>query len=317
MANPNNNNWMSMLVGQDIEPPLPQTVEEIPFVRQAMDFSSLNVDMPDIGKSETVEIRNKDGWKLVSEVYIPKGEGPFPVILYMHGGGWCVGSSEGVRRKTMRLAENGFVVFNLEYSLAPERPFPNAPEDVVYAARWITKNAQNFKGDASKMIISGDSAGANLSAVAIHILHGDNQAVDGGDLSDVKVNFSGALLYYGVLDFPLMIKEPLSNSGYVEVWFTRGYLGPNYLSKIQNPLVSPVFSPHIDKFPPCYLVCGDQDSLLSNTLSMTKTLTSHNVHTTVSIPGGFDHTFDYVEHKIEGVTPEIERLITWLKSVTS
>ena len=315
MPNDNNNNWMSLLVGQDIEPPLPKTVEEIPFVREAMDFSSLNVDLPEIANSETVEIRNRDGWKLLSEVYIPKGSGPFPVILYMHGGGWCVGSAEGVRRKAMRLAEQGFVVFNLDYSLAPERIFPNAAEDVVYAARWIVKNAHTYNGNPAKMIISGDSAGANLSAVAIHVLHGDNNVVDGGDLSDIKVKFSGALLYYGVFDFPLMIKEPLSNSGYVEVWFTRAYLGPNYLSKVQNPLVSPVFSTYLEKFPPCYLVCGDQDSLLSNTLSMTKALTSQNVPTTVSIPSGFDHTFDYVEHKLEGVTPEIERISTWLKSV--
>ena len=151
--------------------------------------------------------------------------------------------------------------------------------------------------------------------MAIHVLHGDNNAVDGGDLSDIKVNFSGALLYYGVFDFPLMISEPLSNSGYVEVWFTRAYLGPNYLSKIQNPLVSPIFSPYIEKFPPCYLVCGDQDSLLSNTLAMTKALTAKNVPTTVSIPAGFDHTFDYVEHKLAGVTPEIERITGWLKSI--
>jgi acetyl esterase len=317
MPNINNNNWMSLLVGQDVDPPLPKTVEEIPFTREAMDFSSLNVDLPEIANSETIEIRNRDGWKLLAEVYIPKGSGPFPVILYMHGGGWCIGSPEGVKRKAMRLAEQGFVVFNLNYSLAPERIFPNAVEDVVYAARWIVKNAHTYNGDAAKMIVSGDSAGANLSAVAIHVLHGDTNLVDGGDLSDVKVKFSGALLYYGVFDFPLMISEPLSNSGYVEVWFTRAYLGPNYLSKVQNPLVSPVFSPYLEKFPPCYLVCGDQDSLLSNTLSMTKALTSHNVPTTVSIPSGFDHTFDYVEHKLEGVTPEIERISTWLKSVTA
>ena len=58
MPNDNNNNWMSLLVGQDIEPPLPKTVEEIPFVREAMDFSSLNVDLPEIANSETIEIRN-------------------------------------------------------------------------------------------------------------------------------------------------------------------------------------------------------------------------------------------------------------------
>ena len=48
---------------------------------------------------------------------------------------------------------------------------------------------------------------------------------------------------------------------------------------------------------------------------MTKALTAKNVPTTVSIPAGFDHTFDYVEHKLAGVTPEIERITGWLKSI--
>ena len=207
------------------------------------------------------------------------------------------------------------MVVNLDYSLAPERPFPNAPEDAVYAARWITQNIAEYQGDARHLVISGDSAGANLSAAAIHTLHGEPDAVDGGDLAHVPVRFAGALFYYGVFDFPLMLEEPLSNSGWVEVAFHQAYLGPNFLARNSGPIVSPIYSDYLDEFPPCYLVCGDEDSLLGNTLSMTKALADVNVPTTLSVVAGFDHTFDYVEHKLDGVTPEIERIINWLKRV--
>lgn len=318
MPHPNNNNWLSLLVGEEIAPPPLQSIDELPHIRAAMDFSGLNVDMPDVAETHNrVAIRKRDKWEMTAEVYVPHGEGPFPVILYIHGGAWAVGSTEGVRRKTMRLAEQGFVVVNLDYSLAPERPFPNAPEDVVYAARWITQNIALFKGDAGRLVISGDSAGGNLSAVAVHTLHGDPDAVDGGDLSGVPVKFAGALLYYGVFDFPLALHEPLSNQEWVELVWHRAYLGPDYMERNRLPVVSPIFSPYLAKFPPCYLVCGDEDSLLSNTLAMAKALANANVPTTVSVPAGLDHTFDYVEHKLDGVTPEIERIIGWLKGVTA
>ena len=318
MPHPNNNAWLSLLVGEEIDPPPLTSPDELPFVREAIDMSGLAVDLPSMAEThERVLIRARDGWDLTAEIYVPHGDGPFPVILYIHGGAWAVGSTQGVRRKTMRIAEHGFVIVNVDYSLAPERPFPNAPEDVVYTARWITQNIAQFNGDPSRIVVSGDSAGGNLSAVAMHTLHGDPTAVDGGDLAGVPVRFVGAVLYYGVFDFPLALAEPLSNEEWVEIVWHRAYLGPDYLQRNRDPVVSPIFSPHLDKFPPCYLVCGDEDSLLSNTLAMTKALANANVPVTVSIPGGLDHTFDYVEHKIEGVTPEIERIIGWLKGITA
>ena len=128
MPHPNNNNWFSLLVGQEVDAPPPQSHEEMPHIRAAMDFSYLNTDMPSVGRvHERVVLRELDGWDLTAEIYVPEGDGPFPVILYMHGGGWCVGSPVGVRRKTMRLAERGFVVVNLDYSLAPGAPLPQRP----------------------------------------------------------------------------------------------------------------------------------------------------------------------------------------------
>ena len=317
MPHPDNNNWMSLLVGQPLDAAPPTSVDQIPAIRALMDFPNLNVDLPDLAAvHERVVLRERDGVELAAEIYVPKGTGPFPVLQYMHGGGWCVGATTGVRRKAMRLSENGFVVVNLDYGLAPEHPFPWGVEDCVYASRWILRNIGRYDGDGARLFIGGDSAGANLSAATIVALTGQAE-VDGGDLAGVEVGFSGALLFYGVFDFPLLLHEAGSNAGYVEIWFNMAYLGPRFLRHHLNPLVSPIHAPDLSRFPSTYLSVGDEDSLLSQSLAMTKSLTQANVPTTLSVIAGFDHTFSYVEHLLPGVTPEMERIFVWMRSRAS
>ncbi len=125
---------------------------------------------------------------------MPKGEGPFPGFLYIHGGFFCVWSPEHLRKVAMRVAEQGLVVVNLEYGLAPEHPFPWAVEDTVYAARWITQNIERYGGDGSRIGIGGDSCGANLSAATIVALTSDEELVDGADLAGVPVEFAARAL---------------------------------------------------------------------------------------------------------------------------
>ncbi|MFQ5948341.1 MAG: alpha/beta hydrolase, partial [Acidimicrobiia bacterium] len=194
MAHRSNKNWLSLLVGPSQAIPRTGSVEEIPSARAAFDFSWLNSDLPEVHQlHEGVGIRERRDGALTAEIYVPAGTGPFPTVLYLHGGSWCVGSPEGARRPAMRIAEQGYVVVNLDYRLAPERPFPCALEDCLYAARWITRNIDRYQGDPLRLIISGDSAGANLSAAVIVVLAGIDHPLDEGDLEGVPVRFSGAL----------------------------------------------------------------------------------------------------------------------------
>lgn len=97
------------------------------------------------------------------DVYVPEGRtGPLPVVLYIHGGGfmWC--SKETHFIPAQAFARAGFVVFNINYRLAPRNPFPAAIEDVCEAALWVKDNAARFNGDASRLVVAGESAGANL-----------------------------------------------------------------------------------------------------------------------------------------------------------
>jgi len=100
-------------------------------------------------------------------IYTPEGTGPFPVVVYFHGGGWTIGSIETHDPVTRRLAhEAGAIVVSVEYRLAPEHPFPAAADDALAAFDWVAANAASIGGDPSKLVVAGDSAGGNLAAVA-------------------------------------------------------------------------------------------------------------------------------------------------------
>ncbi len=97
------------------------------------------------------------------DVYRPiERSRPLPVLLYAHGGGFRILSKDTHWIFGLSFARRGFVVFNLNYRLAPTHPFPAALEDVSDAWRWVLENAALFGGDPSNIIVAGESAGANL-----------------------------------------------------------------------------------------------------------------------------------------------------------
>jgi acetyl esterase len=115
-----------------------------------------------------VEDRNLPGpgGDLPVRIYMPFGKGPFPVLMYFHGGGWVIGdieSSDGLSRSLTNAA--GCILVSVGYRLAPENPFPAAVDDAYHATLWAAANASSFGGDPSRIAVCGDSAGGNLAAV--------------------------------------------------------------------------------------------------------------------------------------------------------
>src|SRR5207244_6728579 len=97
------------------------------------------------------------------DVYRPTWlTGPLPVVLYLHGGGFRILSKDSHWIMALAFARRGFVVANVNYRLAPTHRYPAAVEDACAAYRWVSQNARAHGGDPDRLILAGDSAGANL-----------------------------------------------------------------------------------------------------------------------------------------------------------
>jgi acetyl esterase len=110
-----------------------------------------------------VEYAHPGARSLLLDLHVPDGPGPFPAAILVHGGGFDEGSrSTNVRPLFDVLANAGFAWFSIDYRLAPEAHFPQAMEDVNSAIRWLKANAAEYRVDASKIALIGESAGGFL-----------------------------------------------------------------------------------------------------------------------------------------------------------
>lgn len=298
-------------------------MDEIPAAREFWDLSHLNANLPDVARfEERVVLRERDGVPLTAEIYVPMGDGPFPAMLYLHGGSWCLWSPAHLRRLAMRFAAEGYLTVNLDYGLAPEHPFPWAVQDAIFACRWLDEHAAEYGGDNAGLTVAGDSAGANIGAVAVsaHLagpVVGWTETVAEHGLELTPPGFAGSIFLYGVFDFPLLFQAPgkLEDSGLIETTWNLAYLGPNFVSRHRDPLVSPILAPTLGRFPPCCIVCGDRDGLLPQSLAMTARLAEARVPTRLSVVPGCDHEFLLLDETWPAARDELDAILRWLKGL--
>ncbi|ODU68758.1 MAG: hypothetical protein ABT05_02555 [Lautropia sp. SCN 66-9] len=306
--------WRTQILGKPIPMAYPKSPDELPGIRERGRgrYEFLLDGLPQIGHiHENIAMRPTGRSTPNAEIYVPIGTGPFPVVIQLHGGAWFTGDVRDDRKFGITMAAGGLLVVNVNYALAPELPFPNALEDVVYAARWVKQNIARYGGDPQRLAIGGGSAGANLAAAAALALHGTPGQVDGADLEHVPVRFSALVSQFGLLDLPAWLVRPGYSAGGTEVPIAA-YLGPHFTAHIRHPLVSPVYSNELDKLPPTYLTCGALDVMLSHSFDMALKLTAAGVATVVSVLEGTDHEFLKIPERVPGGIEEVQRLIAWL-----
>jgi acetyl esterase len=101
---------------------------------------------------------------LPARIYTPEGPGPFPLVVYYHGGGWVIADKQVYDGGARGLAKAaGAVVVSVDYRLAPEAKFPAAWDDALAAYIWTGVNAASIKGDSTRIALAGESAGGNLA----------------------------------------------------------------------------------------------------------------------------------------------------------
>ena len=144
-----------------------------------------------LGEVRSFDIKGPGQDPLAVRSYSPVGDGPWPVTVYFHGGGFVMGdlnSQDMICRALAQAAET--LVLSVDYRLAPEYPYPAAAQDAFCALRWASENANQIGGDASRLAVAGDSAGAELAAVcAIRARH-------------EGIKLRAQLLFYGAGGYP-------------------------------------------------------------------------------------------------------------------
>ncbi len=256
--------------------PIPTDVNGL---RAAMETMGpmLNQNLPAIGAfHEAVELRPG----LTADVAVPKGAGPHPVVVYLHGGGWIAGSPKTHRKLGMQFAEAGYLTINVDYRLAPEHPFPAGLDDSVYAVKWAGENAKRWNGDASRLAVGGDSAGGNLTAATVTSIAAENYS---------GARPKAALLIYGVYDFPAVLKRE-ANPAAIE-GMVKAYAGKGYPANLEDPRVSPLRAVKPGALPPSFIICGTADTLLPETHSMAAALKRADIRHEVSILEEMPHGF--------------------------
>lgn len=184
-----------------------------------------------------------------------------PVILHIHGGGWVYGSKEEIYEYYgMHLAQYGYAVVNINYSLAPEWAFPAHITDVFHALDFIYNNADKYGFDIKQVFIVGDSAGAYLAALAGIIV--SNEKMKAAYKLQTKCIIVGLGLNCGVYDFTHKIKFPMAEK-HMRALFGR----KDYKEHSLFEAASILKNLSID-FPACYVMGSETDILVSQTKLM-------------------------------------------------
>lgn len=222
-------------------------------------------------------------------IYTPEGEGPFPVILYYHGGGWVFGSPEyadgGCRYLT---AASGAVVVSVDYRLAPEHPFPTPVNDAYDALVWVYEHAEQLNIDRRRITVSGDSAGGNLAAV----------------VSALSADYDGPKISQQALIYPVLDTDftTASYDAYGEnlgldkdgmIWFTDHYVSQ---LEAKNPLVAPLQASRFDHLPRTLLIAAQYDVLVDEGIRYVETLQQAGVQASrVEMPGLIHSYYSKIE----------------------
>jgi acetyl esterase/lipase len=196
--------------------------------------------------------------KIPLRIFLPEDTTVHGVYLDIPGGGFCLGATAGDDARNAALAESlGIAVVSVDYRLAPENPWPAAPDDCAAAALWLADQAEVRFGTGN-LAIGGSSAGATLAMTTLLRLR------DGGRAE----SFAGAVLQFGTYD--LSGQTPAGRL-IADEYFLEAYLG--HLADRTVPDVSPVFG-DLRNLPPTLLVVGASDLLLEDNLVMAARLSA-------------------------------------------
>jgi len=234
-------------------PPLSALPPEV--IRQgiALQYADMPAGEP-VARVENRTIPGPAG-EIPVRIYTPEGEGPFPILVFFHGGGWVICTLDTHDAPCRSLANGaGCVVVSIDYRLAPEHKFPAAPEDCYAATLWVAEHAAELNGDATRIALGGDSAGGNLAAVVAQMVR---------DKGGPHLTFQ--LLIYPATDFTAQTLSKTENAtGYFLTTDDMDWFEGHYLQSKEeklDPMASPLLARDLSNLPPALVITAEYDPL--------------------------------------------------------
>jgi acetyl esterase/lipase len=217
------------------------------------------------------------------------------VFLEIHGGGFFMGSAAGSDVRNRRLADAlGVAVVSVEYRLAPEHPWPAAPDDCETAALWLVEHAERRFGTAN-LAVGGVSAGATLAVSTLVRLRDRGLAA-----------ISGGVLQFGAYD--LAAQTPAGRL-IADEYFLDAYAGTT--PDRTHPDLSPRFAEPAG-LPPILIVIGSDDILLADNLAMAARLSAAGVGVDLRIYPASPHGF--TGHATPMARAALEHIDAWVRA---
>lgn len=233
-------------------------------------------------------IRNRTipgpGGTIPIRIYTPAGTGPFPVVVYYHGGGWVIATVDTYDASTRALANAArAIVVSVEYRKGPENRFPAAHDDAFAAYQWVLANAASIGGDPRRVATAGESAGGGL-AVQVAMMARDRR---------VRLPVHVLSVYPiadGDTDSPSYVEnataKPLSRAGMQ--WFFRHYLRSP--ADARNPRIA-LTRANLRGLPPTTIINAQIDPLRSDGEQLAAALRAAGVRTDARTWNGVTHEF--------------------------
>ena len=287
-------------------PPMYELPADVARQGAEVGFQAFNNGMPEIGSIVDRTIPGPAG-EIPVKIFTPTGSAPFPLLVFLHGGGWVIGSPNTHAKLCAELAEGaGVVVMSVDYRLAPEHPAPAPLDDCVAAIRWAAEHGSEIGAAGGRFAVAGDSAGGNLAAAAALRLRDE-----GGPVPGFLLLFYGA--FTGDLDLPSVIEngEGKILTRKAMEWFYMHYLSGG--ATTDDPLIAPIKG-NLAGLPPAHLIVGSQDPLLDDSRLFAKALQDAGVPATLSIYEDQVHVFMQLTAMLDGAKKAMTEATDTLKA---
>lgn len=243
-------------------------------------------------------------------LYKPEKKPPLPVLLFFHGGGWVFGNLKNYESFCTQIVNlSSSAVVSVDYNLAPEHKFPEPVEDCYSALIWILKNGDKYGLDPSRLIICGDSAGGNISAVITLMAR---------DRGVSPIGYQ--VLIYPVVDLSSFSYESFQLFGTGNLlntedmpWGIKQYL--NHEDERFDPYVSPILAKDFSNLPPAYVITAGYDILRDEGHAYAMKLAEAGVLVTIRCYKEFMHGFFTMDAVSGAVQPAIVETAEFLRKV--